>query len=77
MHSVRYGYRVWVEDLAVDPRERSKGVGKALLDAAKAWARERGASHLELDSAPARTDAHRFYDREGAEYRSFSFGWTL
>ena len=77
MHSVRYGYRVWVEDLAVDPQERSKGVGKALLDAAKAWARERGATHLELDSALARTDAHRFYDREGAEYRSFSFGWTL
>jgi GNAT superfamily N-acetyltransferase len=77
MHSVRYGYRVWVEDLAVDPQERSKGVGKALLDAAKAWARERGATHLELDSALARTDAHRFYDREGADYRSFSFGWTL
>jgi GNAT superfamily N-acetyltransferase len=77
LHSVRYGYRVWVEDLAVDPEERSKGVGKALLDAAKSWARERGATHLELDSALARTDAHRFYDREGAEYRSFSFGWTL
>jgi GNAT superfamily N-acetyltransferase len=77
MHSVRYGYRVWVEDLAVDPEERSKGVGKALLDAAKSWARERGATHLELDSALTRTDAHRFYDREGAEYRSFSFGWRL
>ena len=77
MHSVRFGYRVWVEDLAVDPEARSKGVGKALLDAAKSWARERGATHLELDSALARTDAHRFYDREGAEYRSFSFGWTL
>ena len=25
MHSVRFGYRVWVEDLAVDPEERSKG----------------------------------------------------
>ncbi|MFL5869904.1 MAG: GNAT family N-acetyltransferase [Solirubrobacterales bacterium] len=77
MHSVRFGYRAWVEDLAVDPGERSKGVGKTLLDAAMAWARERGATHLELDSALARTDAHRFYEREGAEYKSFSFGWTL
>jgi GNAT superfamily N-acetyltransferase len=77
MHSVRFGYRAWVEDLAVDPERRSQGVGKALLDAAKAWARERGATHLELDSALARTDAHRFYEREGAEYKSFSFGWTL
>ena len=77
MHSVRFGYRAWVEDLAVHPDRRSEGVGKGLLDAAKAWARERGATHLELDSALARTDAHRFYDREGAEYKSFSFGWTL
>lgn len=77
LHSVRYGYRAWVEDLAVDPERRSQGVGKALLDAAKAWARERGATHLELDSAEARADAHRFYDREGADYRSISFGWEL
>jgi GNAT superfamily N-acetyltransferase len=77
LHSVRYGYRAWVEDLAVDPERRSEGIGKALLDAAKAWARERGATHLELDSALARTDAHRFYEREGSEYKSFSFGWRL
>ena len=43
----------------------------------KMWARERGASHLELDSSEGRTDAHRFYEREGAAYRSFSFGWPL
>ena len=77
LHSVRYGYRAWVEDLAVDPERRSEGIGKALLDGAKAWARERGATHLELDSALARTDAHRFYEREGSEYKSFSFGWTI
>jgi len=77
IHSVRFGYRAWVEDLAVDPGHRSRGVGKALLDAAKAWARERGATHLELDSAEPRTDAHRFYEREGAAYRSISFGWEL
>jgi GNAT superfamily N-acetyltransferase len=77
LHSVRYGYRAWVEDLAVDPERRSEGIGKALLDAAKAWARERGAVHLELDSALAREDAHRFYEREGSEYKSFSFGWRL
>ena len=77
LHSVRFGYRAWVEDLAVDPERRSQGVGKALLDAIKAWARERGATHLELDSAEPRTGAHRFYEREGAEYRSISFGWVL
>jgi GNAT superfamily N-acetyltransferase len=77
LHSVRFGYRAWVEDLAVDPGRRSEGIGKALLGAARDWARERGATHLELDSAEARTDAHRFYEREGSNYRAFSFGWEL
>src|SRR5262245_14407547 len=59
LNSVRFGPRCWVEDLVVSPSHRSQGVGKALLGAAKAWARERGATHLELDSADARVDAHR------------------
>ena len=66
--SVRFGQRAWVEDLAVDPERRSEGIGKALLDAAKEWARERGASHLELDSGVDRADAHRFYEREGPSW---------
>lgn len=73
--SVRYGLRCWVEDLAVDPGQRSLGIGSALLAAAREWAAGRGASHLELDSAAARTDAHRFYEREGAHDPSLSFGW--
>jgi GNAT superfamily N-acetyltransferase len=77
IHSVRFGYRAWVEDLAVDPSRRSRGIGKALLDAAKGWARERGATHLELDSAEARADAHRFYERERPTWRSACFGWEL
>jgi GNAT superfamily N-acetyltransferase len=77
MLSVRFGYRCWVEDLAVDPEHRSQGVGKRLLDAAKDWARERGATHLELDSAEARGDAHRFYERERPSWRSVCFAWEL
>jgi GNAT superfamily N-acetyltransferase len=75
--SVRFGHRAWVEDLAVDPGRRSQGLGKGLLDAAKDWARERGASHLELDSALTRPDAHRFYERERPAWQSMSFGWVL
>jgi GNAT superfamily N-acetyltransferase len=77
IRSVRFGQRAWVEDLAVAPERRSGGVGKALLDAAKAWARERGATHLELDSGFARTDAHRFYERERPSWDSRSFAWAL
>lgn len=77
LDSVRFGLRAWVEDLAVDPGRRSEGVGARLLAAAREWAQIRDASHLELDSAETRVDAHRFYEREGAEHRSVSFAWTL
>jgi GNAT superfamily N-acetyltransferase len=77
LNSVRFGPRCWVEDLAVSPERRSQGVGRALLDSAKDWARERGATHLELDSADARTDAHRFYEREAPSWRSRCFAWEL
>ena len=77
MNSVRFGPRCWVEDLAVSPDHRSQGVGKALLDAAKDWARDRGATHLELDSGDARADAHRFYEREDPSWTSRCFAWEL
>ena len=77
LNSVRYGVRCWVEDLAVSPNHRSEGVGKALLDAAKEWAREHGATHLELDSGLARKDAHRFYEREGPAWQGMQYTWTL
>jgi GNAT superfamily N-acetyltransferase len=77
LNSVRYGQRAWVEDLAVDPERRSGGVGKQLLDAAKDWARSRGATHLELDSGEAREAAHRFYEREQPSRHSICFGWEL
>jgi GNAT superfamily N-acetyltransferase len=77
LQSVRFGSRVWVEDLAVHPDRRSEGIGKALLDAAKDWARERGATHLELDSAETRGDAHRFYEREDPSWRSVGYAWEL
>jgi GNAT superfamily N-acetyltransferase len=77
IESVRFGQRVWVEDLAVHREHRSLGIGKQLLDEAKQWAHGRGATRLQLDSAQTRTDAHRFYDRESPDLRSVSFGWWL
>ncbi len=77
LNSVRFGRRCWVEELAVGPERRSEGIGKALLDAAKDWARAAGADHLELDSGLGRADAHRFYERERPSWKSYSFGWEL
>ncbi|HJP64844.1 MAG TPA: GNAT family N-acetyltransferase [Actinomycetota bacterium] len=56
-----------VPDLIVTERARSRGAGAALLAAAEALGRERGAFALSLDSANWRTRAHAFYRREGME----------
>ena len=77
LNSVRYGLRCWVEDLAVHPQRRSSGVGKALIDEAKAWARLRGATHFELDTGLARIDAQRFYERESPLTKGYSYSWAL
>jgi GNAT superfamily N-acetyltransferase len=77
LDSVRFGQRCWVEDLAVSPGHRSEGIGGALLDAAGEWARERGATHLELDTGVAREDAQRFYERRDPATKGFSYSWRL
>jgi GNAT superfamily N-acetyltransferase len=77
LNSVRFGLRCWVADLAVDPRERSTGVGRALLDHAKDWGRERGATHLELSTGLDRRDAQRFYEREQPDATGYCYSWAL
>ena len=71
--SIRFGTRCWLEDLVVTSAHRSTGVGRRLLAAATDWARERGCTHLELDSGNAREDAHRFYLDQGMEQQSLVF----
>lgn len=56
-----------IDDLVVSSAERSTGVGKALVDHVKAVAWAESRSEVHLDSGLARTDAHRFYEREGFE----------
>jgi GNAT superfamily N-acetyltransferase len=77
LNSVRFGARCWVEDLAVSPEHRSQGIGGKLLDAAESWARQRGATHLELDTGLAREDAQRFYERRGPSTKGYSYSWQL
>lgn len=77
IESVRYGLRGWIEDLAVAPEQRSAGIGAALLRVAREWARERGATHLELDSGIRRHDAHRFYERQSPAWTGIQYAWQL
>ncbi|MET8265169.1 GNAT family N-acetyltransferase [Micromonospora arida] len=74
--SVRFGRRASIEDLAVHPEWRSRGVGSNLLAAARAWAHEQGADYVFLESGLARTEAHRFYLREGATHAAAAFRWS-
>jgi GNAT superfamily N-acetyltransferase len=58
---------VLMNDLYVDEGARGGGVGRALIEASRAIARERGAHHLEWSTAPDNDRAQRLYDSTGAE----------
>lgn len=77
VNSVRYGQRCWIEDLAVEPGMRSKGLGRQLISEVKAWASNRGATHLELDTGEARVDAKRFYEQLEPDQKTIGYGWYL
>ncbi|MBV8168163.1 MAG: GNAT family acetyltransferase [Alphaproteobacteria bacterium] len=59
------GHRAWVYYLAVAPDLQRGGLGRAMMDAAEAWAARRGVWKLQLlvrdDNQPARG----FYERLG------------
>ena len=57
---------VLMNDLYVDPEARGQGVGRALIEASAAAARERGAHHLQWVTAPDNETAQRLYDSTGA-----------
>jgi GNAT superfamily N-acetyltransferase len=67
------GRELYCDDLVSDERERSSGVGKALLDYLKGVAEQRGCDHFVLDSGCQRTQAHKFYFREGLTITAFHF----
>jgi len=51
--------------LVVRDGMRGLGIGKRLCEAAEAWSREKGVSRIRVTSRSTRTDAHRFYLRDG------------
>jgi len=58
---------VLMNDLFVSEAARGRGVGRGLIEASAAIARERGAVHLEWTTAPDNLTAQRLYDSTGAE----------
>jgi len=59
------GHRGWVYYLAVAPARRRTGLGRAMMDAAEAWLRARGAPKLQLMVREDNDAALHFYEALG------------
>lgn len=55
-------YAAQIEDLVLPPEFRRRGIGSRLLDAAGAWAKQRGARRLQLNCDDQNLPAMRFYE---------------
>lgn len=67
------GRFLYVDDLVTLPGHRSKGYGAKLLSWLKEKAAMEGCEQMHLDSGIQRTEAHRFYEREGMIMASLHF----
>lgn len=67
------GLKFYIDDLVTDETHRSEGIGHALLTHLESVAKKLGASGLVLDSGTQRTQAHKFYFREGFVIPAFNF----
>ena len=65
--SPAFSPKTWaaVEDIYVTQTYRSKGVGRALVEACRDWARDKGADGVSLQVAAGNERARKFYDTLG------------
>lgn len=61
------GHRGWVYYLAVDDRERGRGLGRNMMTAAEHWLREQGAVKVQLMIRSTNDAVLGFYDHIGYE----------
>ena len=74
---IQPGCRAYVEDLVVGPQHRRAGVGRALIDAASAFAKERGAGEVLLTVWEGNRAAVDFYRDLGFSPRAAVLGRKL
>jgi GNAT superfamily N-acetyltransferase len=67
MSSLLADDRADIGALVVDTKVRSQGIGASLMTAAEKWATGRNLKLMRVRSNMKRTDAHRFYQRQGYE----------
>jgi len=66
-----------IQEMIVAENFRSKGVGKLLMHTLVELARSKNIVQLEVTSGKRRTEAHRFYVREGFAETHFKFTRAL
>ncbi|GAB3509674.1 GNAT family N-acetyltransferase [Pseudoxanthomonas daejeonensis] len=74
LHGGRY---LEIEELVTAEADRSRGYGHALLAWIAAYARTQECRQLRLVSGVQRSDAHRFYAREGMAWEAKYFSMDL
>lgn len=60
--------------LVVDESQRSRGVGRALVEEAERWARAQGCHRIVVTTALQRAGAHAFYERIGYRHTGRRYG---
>lgn len=63
--------------LVVDEAVRSRGAGRALVEAVETWARSRGTKRITVTTALNRTGAHAFYEKAGYSHTGRRYGKDL
>jgi len=64
---------LYIFDLVTDEAHRSQGYGKMMMEYLQDYAKMAACEHLVLSSGLQREDAHRFYESEGFEKKSYLF----
>ena len=59
------GHRGWVYYVAVDPAHRQQGFGRAIMEAAESWLRERDILKMQLLVRSENTKVQAFYETLG------------
>jgi GNAT superfamily N-acetyltransferase len=76
-HMLFSGKTLYVDDLVTAEDRRSKGFGERLMAWMENHARQQGCETFSLDSGTQRTEAHKFYFRQGLAITSFHFAKKL
>ena len=71
--NLAWGKHLYVDDIVIDSQYRSSGYGVKLIEYIILYGKEKGCEQLHLDSGIQRTEAHKFYKREGLDMASYHF----